>query len=214
MAAIYNSKDIETELSRLLALAPALARVAARAGQLPLRRAPSGFAGMAGVVVGQLISKQAASAILARITAACAELTPQRFLSLPPAQRMALGLTRAKRETLESLALAIVEGRLDLAAIGAMESEAAMAALTRLKGIGPWSAEVYLLFSAGHGDIFPAGDLALRAAIAHAFAHAKRPSADFVRAMARDWAPHRSVAARLFWAYYAREMKRDVLPLG
>ncbi|TPW31060.1 DNA-3-methyladenine glycosylase 2 family protein [Martelella alba] len=214
MAAIYNSKDIEAELSRLLALAPALAPVAARAGLLPPRRAPSGFAGMVGVVAGQLISKQAASAILARITAACGALTPQRFLSLSPAQRMALGLTRAKRETLENLALAIIEGRLDLAAIGAMESEEAMAALTKLKGIGPWSAEVYLMFSAGHGDIFPAGDLALRAALAHAFALPERPSIAAVRAMALGWAPYRSVAARLFWAYYAREMKRDVLPLG
>ena len=93
-------------------------------------------------------------------------------------------------------------------------AEEAMADMTALKGIGPWTGEVYLLFCAGHPDIFPAGDLALQEAIRHAFNLENRPSEKDTRVIAETWSPHRGVAARLFWSYYRTIKKgRDALPL-
>jgi len=82
------------------------------------------------------------------------------------------------------------------------------------KGIGPWTAEVYLMFCGGHVDVFPAGDVALQAAVAAAFGLAERPQAKALAGLAEIWSPWRSVAARLFWAYYAAKMRRDGLPIG
>ena len=93
------------------------------------------------------------------------------------------------------------------------EGSAALSELVALRGIGPWTAEVYLLFAAGHPDVFPAGDVALQTAVGHAFAHEIRPDAVALRKLAEDWAPWRGVAARLFWAYYAAIKGREAAPL-
>jgi DNA-3-methyladenine glycosylase II len=86
--------------------------------------------------------------------------------------------------------------------------------LTALKGVGPWTAEVYLMFCGGHADVFPSGDVALQNAVAAAFGLAQRPQAKVLASLAMVWSPWRSVAARLFWAYYAQKLGRGVLPVG
>ncbi len=214
MQRLSNRADLDRAVVRLCESAPAMASIAAQSGEIPLRLRPGGFEGLSEVITGQLISRQAAASIFARVKAACHPLTPEAFLALPPETRAGLGLTRAKQASLAAIALAILDGRLDLALVAEMPSEEAIAALTLHRGIGPWTAEVYLMFSAGHIDIFPAGDLALRAAAAHAFSLGRRPDIDALRRLAEGWRPCRAVAARILWAYYARVMKKDVLPVG
>ncbi|MFC6488262.1 DNA-3-methyladenine glycosylase family protein, partial [Nitratireductor sp. GCM10026969] len=110
------------------------------------------------------------------------------------------------QRALAALCQAIEAGSLDLDRLGRLPADDAIAAMTAVPGIGPWTAQVYLLVAAGHTDIFPAGDVALRSAVAHAFELDSRPDIKGLAAMAESWNPWRSAAARLFWAYY-REMK-------
>ena len=214
MKPLRNGETLAAALDALVNVDPSLRPIAERTGPLPLRAMPEGFAGLCEVVTGQLISKQAAASIFARLQTACQPLTAKNFLAMPPEALARVGLTRAKQKALLGLAQAIADGTLELENIGALESHDAISRLTGFSGVGPWTAEVYLLFSCGHPDIFPAGDLALRAAFAHAFDLAERPDIRALQTHASRWRPHRSAAARLFWAYYAAEMKRDVLPVG
>lgn len=190
-------------LAALLERDPRLSVVAEKAGPLPERAGRPGFEGLANVVVAQLVSRQSAEAIWARLTAATGPLTPESYLAVARGAGPRLGLTAAKADTLVRVAEAIRAGTLDPDRLPGLPMETAIARLTAIKGIGPWTAEVHLLFHAGHPDVFPAGDLALRAAVQHAFGAATRPPVADLRALAMAWAPQRSVAARLFWAYYA-----------
>ena len=109
----------------------------------------------------------------------------------------------------------MLTGSLDPLALCRLPAEESIAAMTAIKGIGPWTAEVYLLFCAGHGDIFPAGDVALQSAAGHALGHDERPNQKALRRLVEAWQPWRGVAARLLWAYYATAMRRgDVIPTG
>nr|WP_272212430.1 DNA-3-methyladenine glycosylase 2 family protein [Marinicella sp. W31]MDC2878345.1 DNA-3-methyladenine glycosylase 2 family protein [Marinicella sp. W31] len=208
MKRLRNAADLDSAVQGLCESTPAMARIVAKCGAIPLRLRPGGFEGLSEVVVGQLISKQAAAAIFARLTTACDPLTADTYLALSPEARGGLGLTRAKQASLEAVAFAIARGDLDLNRVAELPSEEAIAALVAYRGIGPWTAEVYLMFSAGHIDIFPAGDLALRAAAAHAFGLQERPDQKSLRTRAGDWRPYRAVAARILWAYYAKAMKK------
>lgn len=212
MSVIRDEHDIAEGLAALIELDPALLPVIEAAGPVPLRLSVPGFAGLAHIIVSQMVSKASATAIWSRMTAR-GPVTPESFLDHAPEVMAGFGLSRAKTSTIEGVARAIVDGELDLAILGAMSTDEAMARLVALKGIGPWTAEVYLMFCLGARDIFPVGDVALRAALGHAFALPERPSIALAAERAALWRPWRSVAARLFWAYYAREMKRDALPV-
>lgn len=212
MSVIRDEHDIAEGLAALIELDPALLPVIEAAGPVPLRLSEPGFAGLAHIIVSQMVSKASATAIWSRMTAR-GPVSPESFLAHAPEVMAGFGLSRAKTSTIEGVARAIVDGELDLAILGAMSTDEAMARLVALKGIGPWTAEVYLMFCLGARDIFPVGDVALRAALGHAFALPERPSLALAAERAALWRPWRSVAARLFWAYYAREMKRDALPV-
>lgn len=219
-APIDDPDDVARGLEALLRLDPRLAAIAAQAGAVPLRRIPAGYPGLAAIIVGQMVSRASAAAILARLREAAGsveaegELEPRSVLGLSNVQCRAIGLSGAKEAALKEAAAAILAGRLDLARIARLPAPEAIAAMTAIRGIGPWTAEVYLLFCAGHPDIFPAGDVALRAALAHALALPARPAEGAVRAIAACWSPWRGVAARLMWAYYARVVRREVTPAG
>ncbi|WP_180898667.1 DNA-3-methyladenine glycosylase family protein [Martelella soudanensis] len=214
MQRLRNGDDLQKALAALCENAPLLARLAADCPEIPLRLLPPGFAGLAEVITGQMISKRAAAAIFARLEAACDPLTAESYLALAPEILANIGLTRAKQATLDIVARAIDDGRLDLAALETLQADEGMKLLTTYRGIGAWTAEVYLMFCAGHADIFPAGDLALRIAASQALGKSDRIEAEALRAVAREWQPYRSVAARILWAHYARITKRDVLPVG
>ena len=210
---ITSPADVAFGLSELIALDPRLAPLARRLAPLPLRLAEPGFAGLAHIVVSQMVSRASAEAIWGRITAASdGPLSAEAYLALDADVVAGLGLSRAKASTLALAARAVVSGALDLSAITGLEGPEAVARLTALKGIGPWTAEVYLMFCGGHADIFPAGDVALRAAVGDAFGHEARPGIRQVAEIAEAWRPWRSVAARLFWAHYAARTGREAAP--
>ncbi|MGF9565636.1 DNA-3-methyladenine glycosylase [Neorhizobium sp. JUb45] len=211
MTIIRDMSDIDAGLVHLVALDPRLETIVAASGAVPLRLSEPGFASLASIIVSQMVSKASAAAIWNRILAE-GPVTPENYLATAPDVAATFGLSRAKAKTLAGLAEAIVAGRVDLDALLQMPPEDAIAALTGLPGIGPWTAEVYLMFCGGHVDVFPSGDVALQAAVAHAFTLEARPSARQLRQLATIWSPWRSVAARLFWAYYATHMRRDALP--
>ena len=211
---ISNEKDIEEGLAALLVLDPRLVSIAKEAGPVPLRLREPGFAGLAHIIVSQMVSRASAEAIWRRMQPASGSLSAETYILLHPEAWREFGLSRAKADTLTRIAQAVASGRINLEALVQKPPAEALAELTAQKGIGPWTAEVYLMFCGGHVDVFPAGDVALQAAVAAAFGLAERPQAKVLAGLAEFWSPWRSVAARLFWAYYAAKMRRDVLPIG
>jgi DNA-3-methyladenine glycosylase II len=211
---IDTQGDLDAGLAGLVAHDPRLAPVVTAAGGIPLRRQPPGYAGLAGIIVSQMVSKASADAIWSRlVAAACDPLTPAALLALSDDDCRQAGLSWGKRDTLRRAAEACLSGTIDLDAVARLPADDALAAMTAIKGIGPWTGEVYLLFCGGHPDVFPAGDVALQNAAAHALGLQARPKATELREMAEAWQPWRGVAARLLWAYYGRAMKRDVVPV-
>lgn len=199
---IENLADIEQGLDILCSIDPRLRQVRKIAPQVPLRRSQPGFGALAGIIIAQQVSAASASAIHARLCSLIEPLSPQNVLTAGEDRLRQAGLSRPKQRTLLACAKAVTAGRLDLDRLCERDAAEASAELTAITGIGPWTAECYLLFAAGHADIFPAGDLALQAAVAHAFDFPARPARAELAGMAAAWAPWRSVAARLFWAYY------------
>ncbi len=209
---IDSEADVAEGLAALAALDPRLALVAARAGAVDLRRRPAGFESMVAVITGQQVSRASADAIFRRLKTLADPVSAEAILAGGEALLRQAGFSRPKIATLLSLSGAVAAGAVDLEAIAALPSGDAVPLLTALHGIGPWTAEVYLLFAAGHPDVFPAGDLALQIAAQDAFALAARPDARALRAMAESWSPWRAVAARLLWAHYREMRGRDATP--
>lgn len=212
MQPIRSESDIAEATERLLVIEPAFQRVVDSAGPVPLRKLPTGYEGLAGIVVSQLVSRAAADAIWGRLGSLLGTVTPAAILGRTVEELRGVGLSGAKESTLRILADACVAG-LDLERTATLPAAEAIREMTALKGIGLWSAEVYLLFAAGHPDIFPSGDVALRTAAGEAFGLSERPEDKVLRRMSHDWQPERSIAARLLWAYYGRRHKRDAMPV-
>jgi DNA-3-methyladenine glycosylase II len=198
---IETPADVAASLQQLLAADPRLAPIADAAGPLPLRRRSGGFEGLAAVITAQQISTIAADAIWGRLVASVQPFTPEKFLGAEEDVYRSAGLSRPKVEILKGLAAACSNG-LDLNALHGLPAEEAVAAMTALKGVGRWTAESYLLFCAGHPDVFPAGDLALQTAVQKGLRLRERPDEKRLRKRAEKWSPWRGTAARLFWAYY------------
>lgn len=179
-----------------------LAGIEAAAGPLPWRRRAAGFEGLLQAIVGQQISNQAAAAIWLRLRAVPGALVPAQVLDLSDEVLRGAGLSRPKVAHARSLAAAFAEGRLDEVALAAMEDEAAIEAIAAVRGMGRWSAEVYLLFALERADVFPAGDLALAGAAAALKGLPARPAPAALRALAEQWRPWRGLAARLLWHHW------------
>ena len=179
---------------------------------MPRSRAP-GFEGLARIICGQQVSVASADAIWARLEARNGGQTAQGFLALGEDGLQGVGLSRSKYLSITAVAQAIVAGDLDLDAVASLPAQQAIASLTSHRGVGPWTAEIYLMFCAGHPDIFPAGDLALQKAVGAAFGIDPCPDHRALAAMAERWAPYRATAALLFWRFYAATRRRDALPV-
>lgn len=214
MRIVRTHEDIAAGLKGLVALDARLEIVVEKAGPVPLRRSDPGYAGMAQIIVSQMVSRASADAIWKRMTIGLGEVTAQAILAMTDEDGRAFGLSRAKADALRAVARAVAHGDLDLDAICALDGSLAIREMVTHKGVGQWTAEVYLLFCAGHPDVFPIGDVALQNAVGHALSMEVRPSAKELGELTTAWAPWRSIAARLFWAYYAREMRREGLPLA
>lgn len=206
---IDTAEGVAWHLDQLVGLRPQLAQMREAVGVVLPRVNPKGFAGMAKVICGQQLSVASAAAIWGRYEVLPGTLLPDSYLGLSEEAVRATGFSRGKYLALRAVAEAIVAGELDLAHIDALPAEEATARLVALKGIGPWTAEVYLLFCAAHPDIFPAGDLALLKAAHHGLGLDARPTIKQMIGLAQDYAPHRSAAALLFWRYFAALKNRD-----
>lgn len=178
-------------------------------GSPPPRQRPPGFASLARIVVGQQVSTAAANGIWARIAAAVEPLTPQRIAAQDEAALRALGLSRQKALYLRGIGAAIASGALDLDEVARADDNRAITALLAVKGVGRWTAEIYLLFALGRRDVFPAGDLALQVGLQRLKRLRKRPDPERARKLAAHWSPMRGAMAHFLWHYYAVLKQRD-----
>ncbi len=214
MRRIDSALDVEAGLAALAKADSRLAKAIDVAGPVPLRRKPPGYAALAEIIMSQMVSKASANALWTKLEAAAGDINPEAILRLSPEAHRAAGLSKAKAETLCRVSEALLAGDLDLEELCAVDVDQAIAAMTAIKGVGPWTAEVYLLFCAGHPDVFPAGDVALQNAAAEILGLDARPQPKALYRLTEQWSPWRGVAARLLWAYYASVMRRDATPLG
>ena len=163
---------------------------------------PEGFETFVNTVVAQQISTHAARAIMGRVRMRLPRLTPRTLLKVSDEDLRAAGLSFRKIEYLRGLAEAELSGRLGIKQLGELNDEEAIERIVQLRGFGRWSAEIYLMFSLGRRDIFPADDLALQVALGRLKGFDKRPTAKEARAITEPWAPFRSAASLFLWHYY------------
>jgi DNA-3-methyladenine glycosylase II len=190
-------------LKFLAARDPHIGAEFARIGLPPRRERPPGFPTILRIILGQQVSTSAANAMWTKMTAVIDPLTPEALLQYQPDALRPFGLSRQKSAYALGLAGDLVAGRVDLARVEALDDEAAIAELIKIKGIGRWSAEIYLLFALRRQDIWPSGDLALQVALQRLKGLRKRPDPKRMIKLAEVWRPHRGAAAHFLWHYYA-----------
>jgi DNA-3-methyladenine glycosylase II len=200
---IETIEHVQEGIAALVAAEPRFSHVLAHTGIPPLRRLPGGYRGLLRIITEQQLSLQSAKAIWGRMEERHDVDSPQAILALSDEDFRAVGQSAAKVRTIRQLSAAIMEGLLDIDLLDRAPDEEVRRMLTAQKGIGPWTAEIYLLACLGRRDAWPAGDLALQVAAQAAFDLPARPDARELEAMAEAWRPWRAVAARLIWAYYA-----------
>jgi DNA-3-methyladenine glycosylase II len=206
---LNTQADLEGAVNALVEQDPRLKPILALTGMPALRRREPGYAGLAAIVCGQQLSTASAAAIWGRLTAA---FDPFHHDSLRKARadRLGrLGLSAAKIKTLKHLARELAAERINLEGLVDEDADAAHDTLTALPGIGPWTADVYLLFCLGHGDAWPAGDLAVQEAVKIGLGLKTRPTAKEMAPLAEPWRPLRGAAAHLWWSYYRAIKKRE-----
>jgi DNA-3-methyladenine glycosylase II len=201
---LITHENIALEADKLLLLDPRFVPAYAATGPLPLRRKKDGFAALFDAIVSQQVSVASAKAVSDRLKDA--KLTgPRKILAASDEELRACGLSRQKIRYGRALA----EAKIDYPALRDAPSDEVVKTLTSVAGIGPWTAEVYAMFSLGHADVFAPGDLALQESARLLFGLPERPKERVFREMARAWSPHRAVAARLLWAYYHIAKQRE-----
>ena len=210
---LHSQADLDAGLAQLLLADPRLKPVAEKAGAFGLRRREAGFAGLCAIVCGQQLSTASAAAIRDRLFAAFDPFHHDAVRKARTDRLKRLGLSAPKIKSIREIGKAVSAGQIDLTAVGNMGADEAHAALTALHGIGPWSADIYLLFCLGHSDAFPAGDLAVQEAARIAFNLRKRPDPKALTKLAEAWRPWRGVAAHLLWAYYHAVKRREGISL-
>lgn len=204
-----SQTDLDDAIKRLVRRDPRLKPVLKLAGMPALRRREPGFAGLAAIVCGQQLSVASAAAIWGRVFAAFDPFHHDALRRARTDRLGRLGLSAAKIRTLKALARELAGERLDLEALANEDADAAHQTLTALHGIGPWTADIYLLFCLGHGDAWPAGDLAVQEAMRIGLGLNERPGVKQMAALAEPWRPLRGAAAHLWWAYYHAVKKRE-----
>jgi len=202
-----SAEQLRASLDVLAAREPLIAAAIGRVGYPPPRIRDRGYETLLRTIVGQQVSVAAAQAIWNRMAAQLGDLTDPDNIARTTLERLrAAGLSRQKAAYAHSLAEEVTSGRLNLGALPE-DDEEAIAQLVRIKGIGRWSAEVYLLFAEGRPDIWPAGDLAVQIEVGRIMGHAERPSEKLTREIAEAWRPHRGAAAVFAWHHYNSEME-------
>jgi len=204
-----SQATLEDAIGRLVKQDKRLAPVLAATGMPALRQREPGFAGLAHIVCGQQLSTASAAAIWGRLQAAFDPFDAEAIRRARADRLGRLGLSAAKIKTLKHVARELATERLNLDVLANEDADAAHATLTALPGIGPWTADIYLLFCLGHADAWPAGDLAVQEAVKAGLGLATRPTAKQMIPLAEAWRPLRGAAAHLWWSYYRVLKKRE-----
>lgn len=210
---IRTEADVQQALARLIEQDARLKAVLDVAGHVPLRRRAAGFEGLIRIVTGQQLSTASAAAIWNRLRAAYEPFDAATLARARTAKLQRVGLSMPKIRTVKAIAAAVKAGDVDFSALATMPADDAHAALVKVHGVGPWTADIYLLFCLGHADAWPAGDLALQEAAKIAFALDGRPRAKEMVGLAEPWRPWRGTAAKLLWSYYRVVKRRDPAPM-
>ncbi|HEY4423054.1 MAG TPA: hypothetical protein VGN10_02555 [Pyrinomonadaceae bacterium] len=197
-----TAKTLAVAARELAARDEMLAGIHAMHGDPPLWRRATGFTTLVHIILEQQVSLKSAKAMLARLQGVIEPFTPERFVELGFDYLRSLGVTRQKSAYLIDLSASIVNGQLSFTKLARMSDADARLALTRIKGIGLWSADVYLLMAMRRADIWPAGDLALAVAMKELKGLPARPDHRELEQLAEQWRPLRAVAARMLWQYY------------
>lgn len=192
-------------MAEITAHDPVLAASVRRHGRPPLWAREPGFATLVHIVLEQQVSLASARAAFERLLAARTPLTPESFLGLDDGELLQIGFSRQKARYGRELARAVLGGELDLEALEGLDDEAVDAQLTRVPGIGPWTATIYRLMVLRRPDAWPAHDIALAQAVADLEGRARRPDAAEMARLADRWRPWRAVAARVLWHHYLSE---------
>jgi len=199
---LHTPDDVARALDLLARRDPVIAAVLAQTGVPAPRRRTPGFEGLSHIVVGQQVSTASASAIWERLKAAVEPFEPAVLTDLSDETLRGAGLSRPKVRTLRAVAEAVGAGKFDFDSLGTLPADDAHATLCAIHGIGPWSADIYLMFCLGHADAWPAGDLALQHAVGEAVGLKARPNHKEMQEIGARWRPVRGAAALLFWAFY------------
>jgi DNA-3-methyladenine glycosylase II len=206
---LNSQADLDDAVTALVKLDPRLPPILAMAGMPKLRRRAPGFEGLAQIIIGQQVSVASASAIWGRVSGAYAPFHHDALRKARADRLGRLGLSAAKIKTVKGIARELAAERLNLDVLAEEDADAAHATLVKLHGIGPWTADVYLLFCLGHGDAWPAGDVAIQEAIKVGLGLATRPTVKQMAPLAEPWRPLRGAAAHLWWSYYHAIKKRE-----
>jgi DNA-3-methyladenine glycosylase II len=199
---LKTQADLEDAIHALVAQDERLQRILDLTGMPALRQREPGFAGLAAIICGQQVSTASAAAIWGRLSAAFDPFDHDAIRKARTDRLGRLGLSGAKIKTLKNIARELTLERLNLDVLAEEDADAAHNTLTSLHGIGPWTADVYLLFCLGHGDAWPAGDIAVQEAVKVGLGLATRPTAKQMAPLAEPWRPLRGAAAHLWWSYY------------
>src|SRR6202795_4246865 len=206
---LNTQADLEDAVQALVEQDPRLKPILELTGMPALRQRQPGFTGLAAIICGQQLSTASAAAIWARISAAFDPFDHESLRKARADRLGRLGLSAGKIKTLKNLARELAAERLNLDVLANEDADAAHNTLTALHGIGPWTADVYLLFCLGHGDAWPAGDLAVQEAVKIGLGLQTRPTPKEMAPLAEPWRPMRGAAAHLWWTYYRALKKRE-----
>ena len=199
---LRNRRDLRKGVAELVAIDRSLKKIAKHADKLSIAQGEEGFEALLEIVVSQQLSSAAADTIFARVKERVVPFDPATLLATDTEVLRQAGLSAPKQKHMRSIASRIVSGELDLVRVADMHDDEAHAHLIETSGIGPWTAQVYLMSSLKRADVWPAGDVALQAAVTKALGLRKRPDIKQMIALGERWRPWRTVAARLFWTHY------------
>jgi DNA-3-methyladenine glycosylase II len=197
-----TTESIAEGVTYLSAIDPQFARIHAELGPPPLWAREPGFPTLVYIILEQQVSLASARAAFTRLQEALGAITPESFLRFDDAELKRIGFSHQKAGYCRGLALSVLKREIDLEQISQTDDESARAALLNIKGIGPWTADIYLLMALLRPDIWPAGDLALAVAYQKLKGLSVRPTTEELNELATPWRPWRAVAARLLWHYY------------
>jgi DNA-3-methyladenine glycosylase II len=206
---LETQSDLEDAIKTLVETDPRLKPILDITGMPSIRQRGPGFAGLAAIICGQQLSTASATAIWSRVSKAFDPFDHDAIRKARADRLGRLGLSAAKIKTLKHIARELAAERLNLEVLANEDADTAHNTLTALPGIGPWTADIYLLFCLGHGDAWPAGDLAVQEAIKLGLGLKSRPTAKQMIPLAEPWRPLRGAAAHLWWAYYRVLKKRE-----